>query len=479
MNMEGSEHLFEKVVSGGYCIGCGACASIPGSGILMERDAWGQWQAKRATADTSKSAISPVYVCPFSEQAISEDDIAGRLFKKTCAWDASIGYYRAIYAGYVAEGTYRQRGSSGGMCSWILTELLKRKHITGVFHVQQLDWSETDRRLFAFRLSTTPEEVARGAKSRYYPVEMSQALRFAREREGRYAVVGVPCFIKAVRLLMIHDPVLAKRIRYCISLVCGHLKSTQFADMLAWQCDVKPGELREIDFRVKTPQKPASQYGIRVVGQKDGETVTRTVPALSLYGTDWGWGLFKYKSCDYCDDIVGETSDVSVGDAWLPRYELDSQGTNIVIVRNPEIQTIIETAKVGGHLKLDGITPTEIVQSQASSYFHRREALAFRLHLAKQKNHWYPPKRVEPNARHLNRRLRRKHRIRPEISHLSHAAFSEAVKANDFSGFVAGMEPLVRQYNAVIEPHWKRLARPLVHLVRNNILWLRIKRRVS
>jgi coenzyme F420 hydrogenase subunit beta len=30
--------LFEAVVDGGYCIGCGACAALPGSPIRMKLD---------------------------------------------------------------------------------------------------------------------------------------------------------------------------------------------------------------------------------------------------------------------------------------------------------------------------------------------------------------------------------------------------------------------------------------------------------
>ena len=56
-------------------------------------------------------------------------------------------------------------------------------------------------RLFRYRISRTPDELADGAKSRYYPVEMSEVLETIRRVPGRYAVVGVPCFIKAVHLL--------------------------------------------------------------------------------------------------------------------------------------------------------------------------------------------------------------------------------------------------------------------------------------
>ena len=36
-------------------------------------------------------------------------------------------------------------------------------------------------------------------------------------------------------------------------------------------------------------------------------------------------------ACEFCDDVVGETADMSVGDAWLPGYVSDWRGTSVVV----------------------------------------------------------------------------------------------------------------------------------------------------
>ena len=46
----------------------------------------------------------------------------------------------------------------------------------------------------------------------------------------------------------------------------------------------------------------------------------------------------KYKACDFCEDVFGYCADVVLGDAWLPKYNKDPKGDNVVIVRNEEIQ---------------------------------------------------------------------------------------------------------------------------------------------
>ncbi|MFM6343919.1 MAG: Coenzyme F420 hydrogenase/dehydrogenase, beta subunit C-terminal domain, partial [Dolichospermum sp.] len=90
---------------------------------------------------------------------------------------------------------------------------------------------------FKYGVSSTIDQVMAGAKTRYYPVEMSQVLKIVREQPGRYAIIGVPCFIKAVRLLMIEDEIFHERIKFCIGLICGHLKSTQFAKQTSQQIE--------------------------------------------------------------------------------------------------------------------------------------------------------------------------------------------------------------------------------------------------
>lgn len=105
----------------------------------------------------------------------------------------------------------------------------------GLVHVKDGPDSE---HMYTYQVSHSVEELKTGAKSKYYPVEMSEVLAYVRKHEGRYLFIGIPCFVKAVRLLRRQDPVLNERIRYCIGLVCGHLKSDFFAKSEAWESGV-------------------------------------------------------------------------------------------------------------------------------------------------------------------------------------------------------------------------------------------------
>ena len=465
------DRLFKTVVDGGYCIGCGACASVEHSPIQMKLDGYGRFVATVDSLTQDPTNYIPVQeVCPFSEQALNEDQISSQLFAKHCRHHNKIGYHLATYAGYVVEGEFRDRGSSGGMGTWIVSKLLNENLIDGVLHVQQRQPTKTDPRLFEYQLSSTLEQVQNGSKSRYYPVELSQVMQFVKERPGRYAIVGIPCFIKAVRLLMKQDSLLAERISFCVGLICGHLKSIHFAEMFAWQCGIEPGNLLGINFRKKLLGRSSNSYGVEAIGIHDKQIISQVQVVQDLFGHDWGLGFFKYKACDYCDDVVAETADIVIGDAWLPQYINDSQGSNVIVVRHPLIHQFIEDGITEEKLRLDRIDANEIAKSQTSGLTHRREGLAYRLHLADQQGAWHPPKRVKPSAARFNSNFQKRHFMRMKLVEESHMAFQEARLSGNFSVFISRMEPLIQKYQMLYrKPLWRKFAGYFKHFILTNI----------
>ena len=421
--------LKATVLAGGYCIGCGSCAAIPDSPIRMRMDAPGRLQA---TVDDTEAALSDAIVtplCPFSDAAADEDEIAGGVFASPQArLDGRIGWFREVWAGHVAEGDFRVRGSSGGMGNWLAAELLGRGMVDAVLHVRP----DGDGRLFSFAASRSLDELRQGAKSRYYPIEMSGMLRHMREMPGRYALIGVPCFIKAARLQARRDPVIAERLRATIALVCGHLKSAHFAAMFAWQLGIRPDRIATVDFRVKNEHGRANQYSVRASGEDArGAVVTRTRQNKDFFGYLWSHGFFKYRACDYCDDVMGETADVTVGDAWLPGFVDDPRGTNVIVARSAGMEEIIRRGIAEGRLALRPISADDAAKSQDAGLRHRRLGLAVRLARALRRGRWVPPKRVAPGSGGLGRRQRWVYLVREMMSERSHRAFQQALARND------------------------------------------------
>ena len=452
--------LFDTVVKRGYCIGCGACAAFDPN-ISIKLDEMGRYAANR---EDENKAITPAAarVCPFADGVLDENELARDVFGVSTQFETHVGHHVATYAGWVVESNFRASGSSGGLASWLLVELLNRGLVDYVVHVAPQPSASQGAPLFRFAISSTPEQARANSKSRYYPVEMSGVISEMLQRPGRYAVVGIPCFIKAIRLTCRESAVLTERVVFTVGIVCGHLKSTAFAEMFAWQCGIPPSELRAIDFRTKLPDQPAWSYGITVTGERNGLAVSVTKPTSELFGNNWGHGFFKYKACDFCDDVVGETADISIGDAWLPEYVSDSGGTNIVVVRSRILNALLTDAVSAGRLHLDSIPVEKVVESQAGAFRHRRDGLAYRLYLEDEAGRWRPAKRVASSASHLSAKLREIYTLRFELGKTSHGAFSAAKGSNDFNSFVHAITPLTSRYDR----HYRR---PLVFRVLGKI----------
>lgn len=447
----GGAAALRAVIEGGYCIGCGACVALPASGIGVALGPYGRYVADLGGLQ-SNSLDSAAEVCPFTGVGPDEVALGTALFPEAGDPHPLLGRVLSAYAGYVLTGAYRSRGSSGGMVSWLLSELLRSGEVDAVAHVRPGTGL-----LYQYSISRTPEEIRAGAKSKYYPVTMARVLPEIRSSGLRTAIVGVPCFIKAVRLLAATDRGYGRMIGPCVSLFCGHLKSAAFADLLAWQCGIPPGQLASFDFRVKLADRPASQYAVRAEGEVDGRRIEAVHPVQPLFGSDWGLGFMKYQACDYCDDLVGETADISVGDAWLPEYVRDSEGTNVVIVRSPLLQDMVEAGCASGQLHLDPLPTDRVAASQAGGFRHRRAGLAARLANKQAHGVWAPPKRVAPEPHALRTREGRRALARERIALRSHTAFQDAVEANELQVMRSALAQDIAEYRRLSRSAGPRL----------------------
>jgi coenzyme F420-reducing hydrogenase beta subunit len=378
-------------------------------------DRYGQYRPAGAAALRRPRTEAFARICPFSPNAADEDTIASRIFPDAPHRDGRVGRFEAAYVGHVAEDGFRAQGSSGGMVTWVAAELLRTGAVDGVAHVTPGDPGGPR---FVYRISRSDAELRAGARSRYYPVELSGVLQAIRTTPGRYAVVGVPCFIKAVYLLRAADPLLSERIVVTLGLFCGHMKSARMIESFAWQMRAEMRDVGRIEYRTKEAGRPANWY-VAELALADGSVRNRHW--WDMADGDWGAGFFQNSACDACDDVVAETADVSFGDAWVEPYSSDPQGTNVVVVRSPSVRRLIEAARADGRLSLEPVDADFIARTQAAGLRHRREGLAYRLTWARRG--LVPKKRVRPGAAGLPLRRRLVFRMRAHIARWSHRVF--------------------------------------------------------
>ena len=383
-------------------------------------------------------------VCPFQDHDKDESSLANARFGQIpgIQHTPETGYHLKAFVG-CAKG-YRERGASGGLASWFLASLLEKGEVDRVICVQP---NPDPARLFVYAVTASTDEVRAGAKSAYYPVELSQAIQTMLREKKRYAVIGLPCFLKALRLAMLTDQRLQERVVVLAGLVCGQTKSRAFSEYLIRSKEIAPEQVRSFSFREKDANRPASSFFARVTASAK----TVCLPWTGLYGTTWLSGEFTPRACRFCDDVFAEVADVGFMDAWLPEYTKDGRGTSIVLARSELARQVIESGMAQSETSLVPIAVDKVIASQAGVVEQKRTQLAYRLWIAGKKAAHVQKRVSAVHPSWLNRRILA---ARETLRATSHAAFRVA----DFAGndplgtYGSAMRAPRRRLNALLLP---------------------------
>jgi coenzyme F420 hydrogenase subunit beta len=378
-----------QVIKKEFCIGCGACSSI-NPAMKVEAASNGEFRVLTIPQGVDLKPLSRV--CPLGD-APDEDELAEKYLPHATSHSPGIGRFIDLYAGHSTE--WRSEGGSGGLTRWLISKLLQRGRVEHVVHVARSARKDGVGDLFAYTIASSADEyLTQTSSSAYYPVTLQNVIQVLRELDGRCIVTAVPCFSRALRSLMNEDAALKGKVHFISGVICGSLKSRRYAEYLALQMGVRPPELERVNFRGKSLARRANEKCVEAWAGYNEPAVARV---QDLKGTNYGEGYFKPKACDYCDDVLAETADVAFGDAWIPPYADNPAGTNVVVVRNPEIAAIFRDAAASGQIQLDRLTPEQVEQSQAGGLRHRRDGLRVRLFLSKLFGQWVPKKRITPS----------------------------------------------------------------------------------
>jgi hypothetical protein len=250
--------------------------------------------------------------------------------------------------------------------------------------------------------------------------------------------------VKAINLLRTEELLIRQRIVFTLGLFCGHMKSARMVESFAWQMGVDPNEIEAIDYRLKNPDRPASWY-VAELALRDGRRVKQDW--WHLVDGDWGSGFFQNSACDFCDDVVAETADISFGDAWIDPYSSDGRGTNVVVVRSPVLHRLVAAGIEDGRLALKPVDAAFVEQTQAAGLRHRREGLSYRL--ANSGRGLRPRNRAFPGTPSLSLRRRFIYRTRRHIAHWSHRIFWLARFIGRPSLYIIWARTVVAVYHAL------------------------------
>jgi coenzyme F420-reducing hydrogenase beta subunit len=289
------------------------------------------------------------------------------------------------------------------MATWMLETLLKTGLVDSVACVGH---AHSRDRLFCYHILEDIVKVREAAGSHYYPVDMADIIKVLQSSESsnkRYAVVGLPCRLKSLRLAMSHSPRLRQRLVFLVGLVCGHLPNLYYTEYLARLSGIAPGELATADYRLKQGIRAGNYY---FQGRKHNGTLGRQVPFLGQVSKAWGEGYFQYNACNYCDDVFAEVADAVFMDAWLPEYESNPKGHSLVVVRHPELDELLRKGIEERTCHLESIPIDEVIASQKALVHRKKVQIGAHLHLARKRGEWVPNKRIQASRETYSKNVR-------------------------------------------------------------------------
>jgi coenzyme F420 hydrogenase subunit beta len=317
-----TEKLLQEIVAGGICTGCGACVALApvGSARMVDSPLGPQ-------PEFAPGVVLPDLawqICPGKgvDYAALYRTHYGRLPEN---W--LLGCFQRVRTGHSADEDIRRAGASGGVLTHTLIFLLESGLIDAALVVRQGVPSPLQARVVVAR---SRADILAAAQSVYIPVSTLDILPRL-EQHQRYAMVCLPDQAAALRQLQLAGHTAAQQIKFVLGPYTGtalypaaitcFLRSRRVpkhdaVTSLKWRAGEWPGylEIRTAAGRVLTSKKIYYNFLIPFF-----------ITQNSLQNMDF----------------TNEFCDLSVGDAWSPRFEALGGGHSVITTRSAVMEAVI------------------------------------------------------------------------------------------------------------------------------------------
>ena len=288
--------------------------------------------------------------------------------------DKYIGNYFGLHTGYSLDEEVRYHSSSGGMVSQFLIYLLEKKIIDGAVvtaygadHITPISYIARNR-----------EDVVRARSSKYCPVSLNKVgNEIAKQKFGKYIIVGTPCHIQGFRKRMAVDKRLKERVLGLFSIFCSSGRNFNAQDFLFKHYGVNKENIEYFAYR---DNGCLGNLTIRENISSEKQRRVLSVPFIQYYGSLLR-SFFKPHRCLTCIDHYGELADVSFGDIHIKPYSDDTIGISSWITRTEFWENLFCNAANDGYIKMENVDAQTLNKSQAAMLFpkKRRARVAMRM----------------------------------------------------------------------------------------------------
>ncbi|MDA0376355.1 MAG: Coenzyme F420 hydrogenase/dehydrogenase, beta subunit C-terminal domain [bacterium] len=256
------------------------------------------------------------------------------------------GVVEKAYIGHATDESIKKNGASGGVITRTLIHLLETKKITGAVVLRMSKDEPWKAVPFVAR---TKEEILSSGGSVYSLTPTNTILSELANEEGPLAYVGLPDQVAGIRKLQqLKHPSVAN-IKYVLGPYTGTQMYFEAIRSFLRSHGVK-SETEIADLKYRAGQWP----GYLQITLKSG----RVLKAEKFYYNYLIPFFITSGSLQLCD-FTNELTDISVGDAWSPKYEDLKGGHSVILARTKEAVSLLESMKQAGELSLEEITLTQ------------------------------------------------------------------------------------------------------------------------
>jgi len=254
-----------------------------------------------------------------------------------------VGPMIAVRTGHAGDESVRRRGASGGVTSAVLIELLE----TGAIDAAVLAKQGVPAPLEASPVfAETTDAILAAAQSVYVPVAMLAAL--ARFEPGkRYAMTLVPEQAAALRQLQVAGDERARQVAFVLGPYTGTALYPSAIDTFLRANGVPK------DDRVTSLEWRAGEWPGYLEVKTAGGRVLRSKKIYYNFLIPFFVTQASLQSMDFANEFC----DLSVGDAWSPKFEGLGGGHSVVVTRSVAMEEVVAGMVASGKLALDDVDP--------------------------------------------------------------------------------------------------------------------------
>ena len=351
--MKGFEALREEVIEKELCTRCGTCVGV----CPVDTLAYKEEKIIDEKGECIRCGMCSA-VCPGKEFPMNE--WSKKLFGKEYDTSKLFGAYQKIWNAYAMDDEIRSIGSSGGVITQILVDLLERNVVEGVAAIRKKKDAAHEFEPF---IAENREQIIAAAQSKYVILPVNQVIREIKQSGKKVAYVGLPCQIHGMRKAMEKNTWLKDQIVVLISPFCGFNMEYSATDYLIAKSGIGKNEIEELSYRHKKGNDTG--FYIRAKSGKDFFVNKHGYTFLNL--------IFSPKRCWKCFDYSGEFADISVGDAW----EM-GQGFSRVIVRTNTGNDLFESIMARGMVHAQPADENAIIKTQNKVVNYKKKQIVLR-----------------------------------------------------------------------------------------------------